>query len=460
MKKIFSAPTVVNLEITDACNLKCRHCYNFWREEGSATSSLTKEKMDEILGIFADAKVFHVVFSGGEPMVRFELLEHAIKRAGKLGMSVSCNTNLILATDDKMKRLADAGLDHVLTSLNSHDRRTNDDMVRLEGAFDKIVSGIKSARRNNIRVSANMIVQSKNKDHVYDTGKLCHEIGVQKIFGTRIVPSVNLPDANDTEFELLREDAQHTLDQLVRVKEDTGIMIGTLVSYPLCILRDLERYADFVGRGCPAQSGHVMSVNANGQTHACVHEEQGYGNIFEIGIREAYRNMIGWHDTSYYYPGCKGCDYIQICETGCRLSARAYFGSLAGKDQLMEGRDKITRHYKLVYDPLFYQKAGSGARFKVPGRLRFRKEDGFYLVNIRWANTIVVPEEIAVFLMRHRESGAKFTLADLGKEHIETLARLYFKDAIESDDIRYSDLRTKMGLSVDPLALPGVSLGA
>ncbi|PPR26426.1 MAG: hypothetical protein CFH34_00953, partial [Alphaproteobacteria bacterium MarineAlpha9_Bin4] len=33
MKRLFSAPTVVNLEITEICNVKCRHCYNFWRDE-------------------------------------------------------------------------------------------------------------------------------------------------------------------------------------------------------------------------------------------------------------------------------------------------------------------------------------------------------------------------------------------------------------------------------------------
>ena len=26
-------PTVVNLEITEICNVKCKHCYNPWRDE-------------------------------------------------------------------------------------------------------------------------------------------------------------------------------------------------------------------------------------------------------------------------------------------------------------------------------------------------------------------------------------------------------------------------------------------
>ncbi len=447
MKNIFSAPTAVNLEITDACNLKCRHCYNFWREEGSATVSLSRDQLDGLLDIFVEAKVFHVVFSGGEPMTRFDILEYGIKRALSLGMSVSCNSNLLLATDDNLARLSDAGLDHILTSLNSYDRETNDYMVRLDGAFDKIVSGIEAAVCNRIRVSVNMIVAQKNRNHVYETGRLCHRLGCQKLFGTRTVPSINLEHADETEFRLIKEDARHTLDQLVRVKKDTGIMIGTLVSYPLCLLGDLEKYADFVGRGCPAQSGHVISINANGETHACVHEAQGYGNVFEIGIKQAYQNMIKWHDKSYYYKECAGCEYIQICETGCRLSAHAYFGSLDGKDQLMEGKDKFIEPYKLVYDPSFYQKVNQGAVFTVPRRLRFRKEDGYYLVNIRWANTITCPTDVAELLIKYQASGLGFGIDDIGVNNREILARLFFKDAIECSELKYNDLRHKAGLS-------------
>ncbi len=32
-KRIVSSPIMINLELTSACNIKCRHCYNFWRDE-------------------------------------------------------------------------------------------------------------------------------------------------------------------------------------------------------------------------------------------------------------------------------------------------------------------------------------------------------------------------------------------------------------------------------------------
>ena len=74
MKRMLSAPTVVNLELTELCNVKCRHCYNFWRDESMGSVSLDQEKLDILIDKFADAGVFHVVLSGGEPMSNFDLL--------------------------------------------------------------------------------------------------------------------------------------------------------------------------------------------------------------------------------------------------------------------------------------------------------------------------------------------------------------------------------------------------
>ena len=68
MKRFFSAPTVVNLEITEICNVKCRHCYNFWRDESMGQSSLDVKKFDKIIDRIIEAGVFDVVLTGGEPM--------------------------------------------------------------------------------------------------------------------------------------------------------------------------------------------------------------------------------------------------------------------------------------------------------------------------------------------------------------------------------------------------------
>ena len=144
------------------------------------------------------------------------------------------------------------------------------------------------------------------------------------------------------------------LDQALKAKKDFGIMIGSLVSYPLCFLGDLKKYSDFVGRGCPGQSGHVMSINSTGDTHSCAHEAVGYGNVFEKSISEIYQNpdMAKWR-TDYHYEGCAGCDYIDVCESGCRMTSLGINGVHSGKDPLYMGPHVFEKHFKLVKDEGF-----------------------------------------------------------------------------------------------------------
>ena len=148
MDRKFSAPTTVNFELTEICNVKCKHCYNPWRDESMGVNSIDDEKLKRIIKEFSNAKVFHVILTGGEPMSNFDILVEAIKKLRENNITVSCNSNLILATEEKARKLSDAGLDHILTSLPSLDPFQNDLIMQSKGSLRKIIDGIKSCIKN------------------------------------------------------------------------------------------------------------------------------------------------------------------------------------------------------------------------------------------------------------------------------------------------------------------------
>eukprot|EP01155_Anaeramoeba_flamelloides_P029521 Anaeramoba_flamelloidesa85276_62.p1 GENE.a85276_62~~a85276_62.p1 ORF type:complete len:454 (-),score=32.99 a85276_62:1589-2950(-) len=448
MRKLFKAPTVINMEITDKCNAKCTHCYNFWREDNSLSNSLNREQFDKIVDEFVKAGVFHVVLTGGEPFSNFDLLEYGFKKLTENNISISCNSNLMLTTDDRMQRLKDAGVDHILTSVFSYKAEVVDRIFNVKGAIKKIEEGIIRARKYGIRVSANMVISKENKDDVYKTAEYVHNLGCQKIFGTRVVPSINSKGNVPENLQFESEEAIYVLDQLLKAKEDFGIMIGSLISYPLCLLKDLEKYKDFIGRGCPAGKGHRVSINANGEMHACTHEEDSYANILDEGLISGYQKMRKWHDGSYLFDECKMCPYVDVCNSGCRMDALAYNQEMNAKDHLMAQRREFINEYTLLDEPDVLENIDK-YNFIVPKRLRFRKEDGFYLVNIRWANTVTCTNKTAEFLLKYQESGEKFTLADFGADKKDILSLMYFKDVIESDEIIDNSNRSLAGLSYD-----------
>jgi len=446
----YTAPTCINLEITEVCNFKCGHCYNPWREESLGVNSLTEEKMDWLINEFVDCGVFHLILSGGEPMSKFDLLEYAITKAIEKGLSVSVNSTLSLATPEKIIRLRKAGLDHILASWYDINESKTNVITGTKNSYNKVVEGIKCTVDNGIRVSVNTICTNNNYNSLYDSGMFVHSLGATQFIAHRVVPPSY--DRNDDQHHRInREISIAGLDELLRLKKDTGIKVGTLISYPLCLLGDLEKYADFVGRGCPTQSGHRFNVNSTGNTHACVMEDREYGNIFDIGLKRVFANSRKWRDKSYYYKGCSGCDYIDICQTGCRMDAFASEGQMNGKDPLWKGKEFILKPYNLIQDKKIINKLKRGIMLIVPERVRWREEKDFYLLNIRWGNTIEVPYQLAIKLIEFQKNNKYFTAKDVDENHIEFLAMLLYKDAITSPDIVINIKKT--GVSIDPSKL-------
>lgn len=432
MNRILEAPVMINLEITEACNLTCRHCYNFWRQDdGPKPVGLTEERMETLIGMIVEAGVFHVVLSGGEPFANYRILKYALRRLTEEGLSTSVNSNLMPITAEKIRELKEVGLDHVLTSLNSANAEVNDYMVNRDGALQDIIKGIRTTVAEGVRVSANMIISDANRHDIYETARLCSELGVQKLFATRLVPSIRDLVFSETDRKLGQEAAIAALDEMIRARDDFGLAIGTLISYPLCLLGDLEKYKDFVGRGCPAQRGNRMVINATGATHACTHEEASYGDVFEIGIKAAFRKMAAWHNGTYLFEDCKECRYVNVCNSGCASASQAYYADRKAKDPLFKGYGAITKDFKLDIPPEVAAAVDNGESFIVPPSIRFREEDGFYSLNVRWANTFSIDHELGRLLIEKQRQGEPFNLAQMvGEDPRRNLVHLVYKEAV------------------------------
>lgn len=459
-----SAPVMINLELTSGCNLNCRYCYNFWREDGGGRiERMSRERMRRLVDMIVADGVFHVVLTGGEPFLNFEVLVEALALLHEAGISTSVNSNLTLADERKVGRLREVGLDHVLTSLHSADPEVSDAVAGRQGAHAQTVRGIRQARAAGLRVSANMIVSDRNQDHVLPTARLCADLGVQRIFGTRLVPSVNVEDPAGWEFHLGRKAARRVLDDLIEARDELGIAVGTLISYPLCLLGDLDRYADFVGRGCPAQRGNRMVINADGEAHACTHESHSYGNVFDEGISGVFRRMHAWHDGSYINGGCSACAYVGVCRSGCRMAAQAYTKAMDGPDPLSGRPEDIRTPYRMTPAAKASPPIDPQETFRVPDSIRFRREDGFWVVNIRWANTINVREDLGRMLRRFQKENRPFTRAafDQVGGDPELLSLLAKEVVLPGGPGRRNviDQKAKAGCSIDPEELPWSAAG-
>ena len=202
----------------------------------------------------------------------------------------------------------------------------------------------------------------------------------------------------------------------------TGINIGSLIQYPVCFLQDVEKYRFYIGRGCRA-GRELLTINADGKTQACVHEKVGYGNILKDGLKECWKNMRMWRNGSLIPPTCSKCEWLPDCEGACRV----YTDDLKSMDSL--ACDPSLLPSRANYLSSLVEIASQTELF-VPGRVRWRQEDGFQLVNVRGATTYAISNSIADYLKKHQTKQTSFTAEDFPGS-VEDVADLMEKWVVE-----------------------------
>jgi cyclic pyranopterin phosphate synthase len=154
----------LRISLTPACNLNCLYCHA--EGEVSPGSLLSAEEIAEIMEVAADYEFRSVKFTGGEPLLRPDLLE--IIRAVPEGMESSLTTNGTLLAG-RAADLKEAGLSRVNVSLDSLDPET---YRRITGkdCLGDVLEGIDAALRSGLTpVKLNMVVLSGiNENEVPD----------------------------------------------------------------------------------------------------------------------------------------------------------------------------------------------------------------------------------------------------------------------------------------------------
>jgi cyclic pyranopterin phosphate synthase len=147
--------TGLRISITDDCNLNCFYCHR----EGCRASArqMSPEEIGRIAGIAAEFGVRKVKITGGEPLMRRDIIDIITSIAETEISEISMTTNGTLLAD-VAGELADAGLDRVNISLDTLNPET---YLRITGKelLEDVLYSIEAAIAANLTpVKINMVV--------------------------------------------------------------------------------------------------------------------------------------------------------------------------------------------------------------------------------------------------------------------------------------------------------------
>ena len=165
-------PDNIMIELTNACNLKCRMCYNkdMRRKKGFMTFKLFKKVIDQARGLnIRNAGLYTIGESFLHPGI-FDFISYAKKR----GMQyVYITTNGQVFNDAMIGKIFDSGLDSIKFSIDAG-RKSSYESTRKGAKWERLVDTIKKIRAirdrrgSALRIFASYVVMKNNFKEIVD----------------------------------------------------------------------------------------------------------------------------------------------------------------------------------------------------------------------------------------------------------------------------------------------------
>ncbi len=339
---------VVVWNITKACNLKCIHCYASAGEEGEIINfSKAKTVIDDL----ADFGVPVILFSGGEPLLRKDIVD-LIYYSVKKGIRAVLSTNGTLITKDMAYRLKEAGISYVGVSIDGLEE-INDRIRGVRGAFKKAMEGINNCQKAGIKVGVRFTISRLNVGEVPKIFDLIEREGIDRACFYHLVYS-------GRGSALIKEDLDHkatrdVVDLIIdRTKQlhDKGLRkeiltVDNHADGPYLYLRML--------RENNPRAAHVLELlrmnggNSSGNGIGCiswsgdVHADQfwrhySFGNVLKRPFSKIWTDlsdplMAKLKEKKRYVKGrCSKCRWLDICGGNLRVRAEAVTGDIWAPD--------------------------------------------------------------------------------------------------------------------------------
>ena len=280
------------LNITNKCNLKCKHCYL----GDSGNKEIGVKLFENAVSQFEDMGGLKLMISGGEPLLHSkfrELME--ILPSYELRVVVLSNGTLIRKKEaEKLSEYVDE-VQVSIDGIKSHD------LLRGKGSYDKAMRGISALQGSGIPVSIATMVHRYNVGEFGAMKKLFSELNV-------LSWSVDVPCAAGN--------LEANKDYMLPPEK-----AALLLNYGF-------------GAGAHESTGdytcgsHLCSVSPDGTVSKCgFFDDEPVGDVNDL--KAAWAKLCKNYLWKLDELDCHNCKVIKDCRGGCRFRAKQYKGILA-----------------------------------------------------------------------------------------------------------------------------------
>ncbi|MGF7431528.1 hypothetical protein BFT35_08495 [Thermoanaerobacterium thermosaccharolyticum] len=172
-----SAPIGIACEITNKCNISCKHCCV--DAVNGDINELTTEQWKYIIDQISENRVFVITFTGGEALLRedvFDLIKYSKEK--KLGTSLLTNGSLLNVKT--LEKLINSGLDSISISIDGVGE-VHDEFRGTNGLYKKVISIIPQIVRSNLNFGVITVLHKNIINNLYNLLQSLNDLGVKNV---------------------------------------------------------------------------------------------------------------------------------------------------------------------------------------------------------------------------------------------------------------------------------------
>jgi radical SAM protein len=345
-------PFLAIWEVTQSCDLACKHC-RAAAQPIAHHDQLTTEEGKRVIDQIAEMKIPIFVFTGGDPLKRpdlYELIRYSAEKGVKVAVTPSATP---LLTREAIFKLKEAGVVRLGISLDGSTPEIHDTFRGLPGAWARTIQAVEWAYEAGMPIQVHTTI---NRHNAHDLDGLCNLFEQLKIVMWNVFFLV--PVGRGQLDDLLSgEDFERVFAKIYELSHRVDFQIKTTeaMHYRRYLLQhNLEEKR--MGQG--HLGGHLgeydpgtPTADARTRTHSWatrrVNDGKGFmfishvgnvypsgflpihaGNIRETPLADIYRNapiFKALRDTKQLEGKCGACEYKEICG-GSRARAYALTG--------------------------------------------------------------------------------------------------------------------------------------
>lgn len=334
-------PFVAIWEMTQACQLACRHCRADARTQRSPFELTTEEAQSLLCQVRAmEIPVF--VLTGGDPLERPDL-EALVAYGTSIGVRVSITPSATpRLTQPALARLKDSGIARVALSLDGSAPAIHDHFRGVEGSFARTLDGARWVHELGLPLQINSSMSRFNRDDFDALAELVESLRPQMWSVFFLIPTGRAKP----EDMLSAEECEELFVRLYRMAGRVKFAIKTTeaMHYRRYVMQQQARAARtqgnsaapklaIPGRGINDGQGFVF-ISHTGDICPSGFLPRAGGNIRRQTLAEVYRTSPLFQrlrDADQLGGKCGVCEFRHICG-GSRARAYALTGDVMAFD--------------------------------------------------------------------------------------------------------------------------------